>query len=168
MRKYNQVPTMAEFNTACHNLSLFMYRKAAAITKHVGISYDVVPDGKCPENGKQIRAMFDECRKACKPFPVYAGGSENTIYDSAAANHAFRFWHDYIHYAHNLTIKPADELKAAEWHKQGVAAVFGADSLEARIMFADVAAQVLFYANTGKFVENQKGFIFHCVTEGGF
>lgn len=164
----NQKPTIAEFDRACHNLSLFMFRKAEQIYRHTGISYDVVTAGQCPENGKQIKAVFEQCRKACKPFPVYDGGSENTIYDSPAANHAFRFWHDYLHYAHNLTIKAADELKAAELHREGVAAVFGADSLEARIMFADVAGQVLYYANTGKFVDNQRGFIFQCVTEGGF
>lgn len=169
-RPYDETLTRHAFDQACSNLARFMHIKAAQVARHVGISYDVVPAEQCPSNGREIKAKFEECRRACKPFPVYDGGSENTIYSAsdASANYAFRFWHDYLHFAHNCTTGAADELKLAALHRAAVADVFGPDSLEARIMFADVAAQVHFFFNTGNFVQNQVGFIFAALASGEF
>ncbi len=38
-------------------------------------------------------------------LPVYAGGSDKTIYINARFNHVFRAWHDAIHLEQNLSFK---------------------------------------------------------------
>lgn len=168
MRNYDGSFSAAEFERACANLSRFMFFKAADIARHVGISFEAMPAEQCPDNGRQIKAAFESCRRACKPFPVFEGASDSSVYGSAAANHAFRFWHDYLHYAYDCTTGAADELKLDALHRAGVAAKFGERSLEARIIYADVAAQVAYYFNTGRFVQNQKGFVFAALQSGAY
>lgn len=168
IRPYPQKITMHAFDTACMNLARFMHRKAAEISKDIGISYVEVPAEQCPDNGKQIARKFAECRRECKPFPVYEGGSDDTIYGDKSANYAFRFWHDWLHAAHGCTTGLADELKLAAIHSREVAQVFGAGSLESRIMFADVAAQARYYFNTGAFVTNQRGFVYSVIAAGEY
>jgi len=168
MRNHDGSFSAAEFETACTNLARFMFFKAAEVARHVGISYEAKPAEECPDNGRQIVAAFEDCRRCVKPFPVFEGGSDSSVYGSAPANHAFRFWYDYLHYAHGCTTGAADELKLAELHRAGVAAKFGDRSLESRIVYAEVAAQVAYYFNTGNFVKNQKGFIYAALQSGAY
>jgi hypothetical protein len=154
--------TRYSFDTACHNLTRFVFDKAAQVTRVVGISYR--ESSQCPESGKAIAAEFERCRRACEPFPVYDGGCERTIYDIPAANYAFRFWHDSIHWTHGYGVGLADELRIADVHHAHAVRAFGVDSLEALIQRVDVAEQARFYSVTGEFVQDQKAFVWACVT----
>jgi hypothetical protein len=153
--------TRHSFDTACHNLTRFVFDKAAQVTRVVGISYR--ESSQCPESGKAIAAEFERCRRAVQPFPVYDGGCERTIYDIPAANYAFRFWHDSIHWTHGYGVGLADELRIADVHHAHAVRAFGVDSLEALIQRVDVAEQARFYSVTGEFVQDQKCFVWACV-----
>jgi hypothetical protein len=146
-----------QFDTACQNLARFMHEQAARVTRLIGISYRDADECEVPSNGVMIRMKFDHCIKTCTAFPISREGNESAVY-GAAANLAFRFWHDYLHYAHRLGVGLRDELKLAAMHRDAVAKRFGADSLEARIMYADVAGQALYFANRGEFIKDQRAF----------
>lgn len=154
-----------QFDTACSNLARFMFEQAARVTRLIGISYRDADECEVPSNGVMIRMKFDHCIKTCQAFPISREGNESAVY-GAAANMAFRFWHDYLHFVHRLGVGLQDELKLAAIHREVVAQRFGADSLEARIMYADVAGQALHYALSKKFVEDQRGFDYNMVRLG--
>lgn len=153
--------TWHEFNNACRNLGRYVEMKAATIAREIGISY--AESESCPTTGREISATFEQCRRAVKPFPVYSGGCANTIYPIAADNLAFRFWHDFLHWRHGATIKTADEIRLAKIHARQVGQHFGRDSIEARVIYADIAGQVEYYASAGEYLKDQKGFVFYYI-----
>lgn len=154
--------TQYQFDVACGNLARFMHEQAAQVSRLIGISYQDADESEVPSTGSKIRDTFVQCIREVRPFPISREGNETAIY-GAAANLAFRFWHDYLHYAHGLGVGLSSELKLAALHRDAVAKRFGADSLEARIMYADVAGQALYYAHEGEFVEDQRKFDFGVV-----
>lgn len=154
-----------QFDVACGNLARFMFEQAAQVSRLIGISYQDADESEVPSLGYQIRETFERCIREVRPFPISRQGNESAIY-GAAANLAFRFWHDYLHYVHGLGVGLSSELKLAALHRDAVAKRFGADSLEARIMYADVAGQALYYANTKKFIEDQRRFDFELARLG--
>jgi hypothetical protein len=151
------------FDRACHNLTRFAFSEAARVTKTIGISYAAADNA--PASGKAIAAAFEACRREVRAFPVYGGGCERTIYDVPAANLAFRFWHDFYHWIMAAGVGLADELRIAERHASRARDTFGADSLEALVQLLDVSEQARFYSVTGEFVEDQKAFVYACVTQ---
>ena len=42
---------------------------------------------------------------------VWSGASETTIYGDREVNYAFRAWHDYVHFTHQLGFSVLDEIK---------------------------------------------------------
>lgn len=142
---------------AGHELGGWLVRYAHRLTKDVGIGYE--PSSEAPSTFKALKAEWSECMRTRRPMRVYDGACEGTVYGSAPANWAFRFWHDVLHVAHGLTFKPDDEVKLGLMQVKAVADAFGADSLEALVMLTDTTAQTEHYRLTGRFVDDQAAFV---------
>lgn len=100
--------------------------------------------------------MADAWHDQSRPFPVWAGGSDKTVYTSPHVNHLFRLWHDGLHVANGWCFSCRDELLVAALHVETVRRL--ADNDAALLMWIDTAGQVLHYADTGEFVDDQLDF----------
>lgn len=155
------------FDQACARLAGFMFERAAAESKHWGISYIEADDGICPSSLRGIQAEMHHCLANCLPFPISNAGNDSSIYGHAA-NVAFRFWHDMIHFQHRLTTKLEDEIEASWIHAQAVGQRFGQGSLKQRIMRADVEGQARYYFENGNFVTDQRTFVLSQIMAGKY
>lgn len=154
-----------EFDTACKNLAYYMHQRAQAVTRETGISYIDADECEVPSTGRGIVNTFAWCIDRKRPFPISREGNDTAVY-GAPANLAFRFWHDYLHYSRREGVGLLSELRIARIHREAAESAFGKGSLEARILYADVAAQALHYAASGKFVEDQRSFLMDMVRLG--
>lgn len=139
-------------------LSLFVIRKAAALTKQLGFGY--VDSDDAPESYPELMAYWMESTHTRKAFPVWSGASDNTIYTSVGANYAFRFWHDSLHARNALGFNYADEVVIGTTQTNEVAEEFGEFSLETLLMHYDTVGQST-YANMngGQFPEDQLAWV---------
>lgn len=100
-----------------------------------------------------------------KFFPVFDGGCENTVFTDATGNYLFRAWHDLCRYELKQDFSYADEHVVA-LHQ---ADYFGKceENEYRRICLADTIGQLNFFEYTkGGFVENQREFVYDCLTIG--
>lgn len=111
-------------------------------------------------------ALLDAWQIGEDTFPVDATKSDRTIYGTATANIAFRFWHDMLHIFHKKDFSKASEVYVGQLHVEDVKAHFGEGSVEARIMEADTIGQTMYEDLHGKFPENQKDFAINYVQHG--
>lgn len=132
-----------DFDVARIRLGNFIVAKANEICRVNNISYE--ESKNAPETFEGIIAGFAESFMHLKPFYVSSIGCNNTVYIAPYINWAFRFWHDYLHFKHNLTLSFIDELMVSNIHVHEVELEFGVNSLEAKIMQIDTAAQALYY-----------------------
>jgi hypothetical protein len=103
---------------------------------------------------------YDELRmwKGSPCLPVFTGGCDKTIFDTPETNYMMRGIHDLTHLKYGLSFKPEDEVECARHHVQQFKKV-GAPDLFQRMIYEDTHAQVRYYAETGKFVDNQRAFV---------
>jgi hypothetical protein len=136
---------------------MFVMRTALNIARVTGLNYE--ESEEAPSTYEEVIAEFQAAKTLNKPVRVYRGASENTIYTTPAANWAFRFWHDYVHFYWGLDFTKEAEIAVGRIQCAAVAAEFGLGSLEWRMMEQDTLGQVLYFAETGSFVDNQLEFI---------
>lgn len=147
-----------QLTVARERLSSFVKRMAHECTRRSGINYEE-SDAKSCESWEATKAMFQQAQTLNQPVYVRKSDSENSIYTSEAANWAFRFWHDYLHYKHDLTFSFIDEVLVGQFQVSATEREFGEESLEAKLMAADTIGQVLYYQMHGEFVANQLSFV---------
>ncbi|KAF1049315.1 hypothetical protein [Xylophilus sp.] len=135
-------------------LSRWTLDRAHRLAKDVGFSYEPVSEGY-PETYEAVAEEFRQCNAARRGFRVWAGASDKTIYTSAEANWAFRYIHDVYHAAFRHDFTTAGEFATAVRHVDEVSKAFGADSLEARLIWIDTVGQVQHFAETGGFIDDQ-------------
>lgn len=145
------------FEMARARLSKFVERQALHISRVTGINYE--DSEEAPSTYEEVRQEFMTAKALNKPVRIYRGASDKTIYTSASVNWAFRFWHDYIHFYYELDFSEADELAVGSVQCAAVAAEFGLGSLEYRMMHQDTIGQVLYFAKTGEFIDDQLAFV---------
>lgn len=146
------------FMRARKNLTRFMMEKAENLTRAFGFGY--VDVEHAPNTYEDLQAAFNLSTRTHCPFPVWAGASDKTIYLHCGANYAFRFWHDAIHAIENLNFTTDDEVKIGMMQVKEIAAYFGADSIEAKMMYADTVEQSLYASrNNGEFPPDQIAFV---------
>ncbi|QDB70978.1 hypothetical protein bb8_p03 [Bordetella phage vB_BbrP_BB8] len=138
-------------------LTLYMILEAHRLQKELGFGY--VESDTAPGKFNLLKAAFAHSLRTCEPLPVYAGGSDNTIYTSKEGNWAFRFCHDVAHVLLNAGFGSADEAKVSKYQADRVAKHFGKGSLEHRLFVADTLGQVAYYAVHNDFPENQLAFV---------
>lgn len=155
-------PFMLDYSAEC--LSHWIVKRAARLAKDIGFSY--WPASDAPGTFEGVCAEFKACLCGGGAFRVFDGASDKTIYTNPETNYAFRFWHDVIHAAYKLDFTEQGERATAQKQIDEVSKVFGADSLEVKLITADTAGQVEYFAKTGGFVENQKDFVYGLILAG--
>lgn len=148
---------------AAKNLSRFVFRQAALWQQSMGFTY--APGGDAPETMDELRAERDRCvaGRGHETFTVWAGGSDLTIYTSAEANYAFRFWHDMIHLTTGLEMNVHDEVRVGMMQAERVGLHFGHGSIEYKLMVADTCGQSVYHAMHGAFPFNQREWVYATV-----
>lgn len=133
-------------------------RAAAADRLHVPGWRAVAAGEYAPSTFAAVVHEARYARATFQPFRVYGGGSERTIYGSPAVNHAFRFWHDAVHFELGADFSPAGEARVA-YAQLREARALGAGREALRMLRADTLGQVWYFAHHGRFVEDQREFV---------
>lgn len=150
--------TPETFATARKNLSAFMLTKADQMSRVLGFGYQDADEA--PNDYAALLTAWRKAKQTGTFLPVWSGGSDKTVYTSKGANYAFRFWHDALHCMHGLTFNTPDEITIGIMQTAEVAAYFGADSIESKIMYADTVMQSQYAdKHNGEFPEDQLAFV---------
>ena len=148
------------FEAARRNYTRFAIESAARLAKEVGFSYDAVAIDPDLIHDDDIQREFAECSRTRRPFRVWSGASDNTVFTCREGNWAFRFWHDVVsHAVGKLGFDMRDELTAGMQWVRKVSNEFGAKSLETAIAYADTCGQTLYCAAKGEFPVDQIAFV---------
>lgn len=145
------------FNVARERLSKFVERMAQEVVRSTGLGWEE-SDELSHETWPEVKRMFQKA--ICGQGLVYVlkSSSKSSVYTTEAANWCFRFWHDYLHFKHDLTFSTIDELMVGNFQVHAVEQEFGVGSLEAKIMCAETYGQVMYFKVHGKFVDDQLAF----------
>lgn len=141
----------------------YVVKEADHLFRLYGFSYEATDDA--PDNYAAVVEEFRDCCETSRPFRVWSGGSETSVFQSPGINHAFRFIHDVRHVTggHPFTHEGEAELIRAY-----VDHVFTRKGyLCALLAAADTLGQLWYGTNNhGAFVEDQEPFvssIFYCL-----
>lgn len=109
--------------------------------------------------------------RGVRPFPVWAGASDRTIFGAPAVNHAFRAWHDAWHlrlrapftFAGEIAVYEAQRLDLLRYFKPD-AERYGTPLSEAQdeclgLLRAEVVGQLQHQSAHGIFPVNQRAFV---------
>lgn len=147
------------------NLSQFVLTEARRTANELGFGWRaavLAPTG-LDEATEELRA----CHVIGSSFRVYAGASDDTIYDCPETNYAYRFWHDTRHVWLGADFSADAELAVASCHlAQAKTEGFGLGTIEYQLLYADTVGQTLFMAQCHRFVENQRQFALDVVDLG--
>ena len=110
-----------------------------------------------PSTWAELQAWHED-ENASISMPVFNGGCEHTIYDSAETNYAFRAWHDSLHLANNYSFSREDEIKVGLIHMQQARRA-GLSKRDQDTLIADTIGQIEYYYKFGRYVENQAKFV---------
>ena len=124
------------------------------------------PTLQAPNSYTDLKEWAEQNDYHALPMPVFSGGSEDTIYSTPDINYAFRAWHDSIHLEQELDFTTNNELAVASIHYREVLKYglengypLGECVTAARLIYADVAGQVMYYDKYGDFVKDQEQFV---------
>ena len=98
-------------------------------------------------------------------LPVWNGASDRTIYSSPEVNFAFRAWHDWLHLQLQADVDYRDEYMVARAHRQAALAA-RLPLREELALWYDTNGQNVYHKHHGKFIEDQRGFVLHCLGHG--
>ena len=132
--------------TARENLSVFVAKQAARLEDYLGFGFYPTPNA--PSSFEAVLAAFEFSKEFHRPFPVYSGACDNTIYTTPYRNQCFRFWHDCLHIELCADFSHEGELAVAQAHYAVISAAFGADSIEAMLMYQDTFGQLEYFSIT--------------------
>ncbi len=117
-----------------------------------------------PSNWLELKAWYENWQDRAKYFgdcfvlPVWDGGCEKTIYPDARTNHAFRAWHDSIHFANDYSFSREDEIKIGLIHMQQVRKA-GLPKSDQDTIVADTIGQIEYFYKYDAFIDNQAEFV---------
>ncbi len=146
------------FILACHQYTLIverLYDEAVAVN---GYGYTLV---NCPPTTlmDMIRTI-ERSEREHAGYPVWGGGSEQTVFGSAHANYAFRYLHDHRHVEHLLDTSEGDELALARYWQRELKRE-GASEDVLHLAWIDTAGQARYFAEKGQFPHDQFTFALH-------
>lgn len=132
------------------------------------------------DSGHDAPKTFEELHKhfnRTNRIKVYDGACENTIFDCAEHNMAFRAWHDYHHLRLNAPFTLQGELEVMRAQQNDLIRLYGTPGAPMNaqpervkrwcdIIEAEVKGQVEFYQEHGYFVRNQMQFVRKYLTKG--
>lgn len=109
-----------------------------------------------PGTLEELRSMIrDPLGGALQVSSLY---SDRTIYSSPAINHAFRAWHDMLHYTHGLKMNYKDEQKLARVHYVILDDLY-VPYEDLCCIHADTYGQTEYCKLHGTFPNDQRGFV---------
>lgn len=149
---------------ARHELSAFIMQQAGVMARRMGFGWVAVETGM-PETMEALNNEAAHCihARGQRDFRVWSGGSDRTIYSLPSVNHAFRFWHDMMHYTMQLGMNYADEVQLGLHSADIVGRRFGTDSLEYKLFVADTIGQSTHEHLTGAFPDDQLTFALNLI-----
>jgi hypothetical protein len=100
------------------------------------------------------------------PMIVFDGASEATIYACAETNYALRAWHDWCHWRGRSGFDLAGETAACEMQLAHLRHHYGTVPAWESLLRADIIGQARFYAETRRFVGDQRQFVLDMVARG--
>lgn len=89
----------------------------------------------------------------CGQLVIWSGASDNTIFQDAIVNYAFRALHDTLHLKTKIDFSPKSEIYLGRFQ----ASQFDS-SVVADLVYCEVALQAEHYLKTGHFVSDQVAF----------
>lgn len=138
-------------------LNRFVRVEAANVARHVGFGWR--GDPQAPADYHSLLSAYVRSRATGRPLPVSDQHSDTTIYTTAEANLAFRFWHDLTHVRLGRGFDLAGEMAVASAQLDVLrAAGLGPGSLEYELFHIDTVGQTLCGAATGEFPRDQACF----------
>jgi hypothetical protein len=117
---------------------------------------DYVTSDVAPSTYRELVDHMDSGKK----LVIYDGGSDFTIFGEPSANHAFRAWHDTIHYQYGYDFSTTGEMFTCNQHISDIITHFGVDIAQecAPILLAEVIGQSLYYRKYKAYVGDQRAF----------
>lgn len=190
--------TEQEISEARRQLTVAVRQLASDTVKASGIDYRAISPEywQGPDTWQDLQrvhglAVEARARGEWVALPVYGGASDQTIYTSEAANHAFRYWHDMGHIQFHLSFTPSDESRlqkgyhlddmwrvlgrpvtgdvdgtvTVDWRVDSDTVVDRAALLAFRMYYADTVGQIEYIVRNGKFPTDQLAFVLAYVTD---
>lgn len=120
------------------------------------LGFDVSPDAP-----STLETLTARCGNGQR-MVVWDGGSEATIYGDAAANYAFRAWHDWHHIDGQLPFTQEGEAQACERQCADLVAVYGDNDVTREwcaTIRAEIKGQFEYAARHGDFPKDQAAFV---------
>jgi hypothetical protein len=155
------IPTPKELKRARARLSLFVLGEATTTAEELGFGWR--PAQVNPHGLDGLTEEFRSCHVTGLAFRVLRDYSDDTIFVTAAVNHALRYCHDTRHVWLGADFSTEAELAVASCHLARAKAVgLGPGSLEHALLQADTVGQTLFVAKTHRFVIHQLQFALDC------
>ena len=108
-----------------------------------------------PETFKELKN-----KAIYKQIPIANYGNDTCIYSSSHYNYLSRFWHEYMHLTLDKGFSFEDE-KYVIWSQLKKLNKAGVSMAAQTVFWVDMYHQAKYYNDSGKFVENQKEFVFN-------
>lgn len=112
---------------------------------------DIRENNDGPKSLNDLAYVFADL--STKKFPVNAIGSDKTVFTDKTVNYLFRAWHDIGHFLLEAPFDEFGERQVAAWQASYL------KGIDREILKADVIDQYVYYADTGKFVDDQRSFV---------
>lgn len=121
-----------------------------------------------PNTYAGIKAQFETWQRTGAPVEVWDGGSDKTIWPTPQANHAFRAFHDLMHFFSEAPLTPEGERQVAAQTMRYLSIHCGHVLTwnDYRCMYAEVVGQVQYEQKFGKFPEDQAAFVYAYMLRG--
>lgn len=153
-----QVIIQTRFDKARTNLESYVNKEAKFLLEYYRI-VGINPTPNAPSTWNELTEHYkNDVILRGKPFDVYDGGSDSTIYPSKEGNYNFRFVHDMHHLILHADFSKQGGIMASEYFIEGVESIFGKGSDEAILAYIDTVGQLEHFHSEGGFVEDQYRF----------
>jgi hypothetical protein len=151
--------------SASMNLSTMFFAEATRLAEAEGFGWRVANDA--PDSFEAVLDAYQHSKATGERYPVLTVGSGTTILASAEVNHAFRFVHDLTHVRLELGFDPDSEMYVAVEHLNLLRrSGYAIGSLEWHLLHADSIGQIVAGCILGRFVYDQKAFVYDAVQLG--
>lgn len=158
-------PTVSEIEWARATLSDYVLDHAARTEHDIGFGY--IGQRQAPSTYESLFAAYTHSVATGEPLPISSENSTDVIFSSPEVNVAHRFVHDVHHCRLNLDFGLVDELELAIWHLDRLEdAGFAPNSLEWRLLHADLIGQIQINAFAKRFPSDQRQFGLDCALLG--
>lgn len=159
----NTPPSERAITKARNRLADLVLVKANETAQRVGFGWRASPDA--PDTYEKMLAEFEECTETGCDMRVATVNAIPSVFGSARANFAMRFWHDVTHVELDADFGYFGEKKVADAHLDAVVEAGMAEgSLPWQLMRVDTVGQNYVYAMTGGgFVPDQLAFAIRAV-----